>query len=93
MLRIWLMAMLAAAVLGTVRQYDLLHRTGLVSHCTTTKAPHGAKGTWRVCEKGRLDGRPDLAGSACSRRGEAGSAEYWSCPRPVKSRALTSSRG
>jgi len=74
--RIWLMAMLAAAVLGTARDHDLLRRTGLIGHCTTTTAPHGAKATWRMCEKGTIDGRPNLTGNSCSRRGQAGSAEY-----------------
>jgi hypothetical protein len=92
MLRIWLMAMLAAAVLGTVRDHDLLHRTGLIGYCTTTTAPHGAKGTWRACEKGAIDGRPNLTGNSCIRRGRSGKVEYWSCRTPVRSKALTANR-
>ena len=92
MLRIWLMAMLAAAVLGTVRDHDLLHRTGLIGYCTTTTAPHGAKGTWRACEKGAIDGRPNLTGNSCTRRGQSGKVEYWSCRTPVRSKALTANR-
>jgi len=85
MLRIWLIAMLAAAVLILVRDHDLLHRTGLVGHCTTTPAPAGAKGSWHACEKGLLDGRPDLSRESCRRQGRAGSVEYWSCPARVES--------
>jgi hypothetical protein len=85
MLRIWLMAMLAAAVLVTVRDHDVLHRAGLIGHCTTTTAPPGAKGAWRACEKGRLDGRPDLAHQSCRRQGKSGSVEFWRCP--VKGRS------
>ena len=92
MLRIWLMAMLAAAVLVTVQDHDVLHRASLIGYCTTTTAPPGAKGAWRACEKGVLDGRPDLSRQSCSRRGLAESVEYWSCPAPVQSRHLTAQR-
>lgn len=85
MLRIWLMAMLAAAVLITVKDQDLLHRVGLIGYCTTTTAPRGATGAWRACEKGKLDGRPDLARQSCRRQGVSGSVEYWSCPAKVES--------
>jgi hypothetical protein len=83
MLRIWLMAMLAAAMLGVVRNTDVLHRAGLTAHCTTAPRPAGTTGTWRACEKGVLDGRPDLSGDSCSRRGQSGSVEYWRCPARV----------
>jgi hypothetical protein len=92
MLRIWLMAMLAATVLVTVKDHDVLHRAGLFGHCTTTSAPPGAKGAWRACEKGAIDGRPDLTKKSCSREGQSGSVEYWSCPTPVRSRALSGSQ-
>jgi hypothetical protein len=92
MLRIWLMAMLAAAVLGTVKDHDVLHRTGLIGYCTTTTAPQGAKGTWRACEKGAIDGRPDLSRNSCTRRGQSGKVEFWSCPTPVRSGVLTANR-
>jgi hypothetical protein len=85
MLRLWLMAMLAAAVLVSVKDHDVLHRAGLIGYCTTTTAPPGAKGAWRVCEKGRIDGRPDLSRKSCRRRGASGSIEYWRCPARVRS--------
>ena len=86
MLRLWLMAMLAAAVLFTVKDQDLMHRAGLIGYCTNTTAPAGAKGAWRACEKGKLDGRPDLSRQSCVRKGHSGySVEYWSCPAKVKS--------
>lgn len=85
MVRIWLMAMLAAAVLIAVKDQDLLHRAGLIGYCITTAAPPGAKGSWRACEKGKLDGRPDLSRQSCRRQGQSGSVEYWSCPAKVES--------
>jgi hypothetical protein len=78
MLRIWLMAMLAAAVLITVKDQDVLHRAGLIGYCTITTAPPGAKSSWRVCEKGKPDGRPDLSRQSCRRQGHSHSVEYWS---------------
>ena len=83
MLRLWLMAMLAAAVLFTVKDQDLMHRAGLIGYCTTTTAPAGAKGAWRACEKGKLDGRPDLSRQSCVRKGHTRSVELWICPAKV----------
>jgi hypothetical protein len=85
MVRIWLLAMLAAAVLITVKDHDVLHRAGLIGYCTTTTAPAGAQGAWRACEKGALDGRPDLTRQSCRRRGVSGSVEFWRCPAKVES--------
>ncbi|MDX6506277.1 MAG: hypothetical protein QOG06_921 [Gaiellaceae bacterium] len=85
MLRIWLMAMLAAALLVVVRDHDVLHRAGLIGYCTSAPRPAGTSGSWRACEKGVLDGRPDLSRSSCSRRGLDGSVEYWRCPARVES--------
>jgi len=80
MLRIWLMAMLAAAMFGVVRHTDVLHRAGLTGYCTTAPRPAGTTGHWRTCEKGVLDGRPDLSRQRCTLRGQNGSVEYWRCP-------------
>jgi hypothetical protein len=85
MLRIWLMAMLAVAMLAVVRDHDVLHRAGLVGHCTTAPRPAGTTGHWRACEKGVFDGRPDLSRESCTRRGQSGSVEYWRCPGSLRS--------
>jgi hypothetical protein len=85
MLRIWLMAMLAAAMLGVVRHTDVLHHAGLTGYCTSAPRPAGTTGYWRACEKGVLDGRPDLSRQSCTRRGQTGSVEYWRCPAQVVS--------
>jgi hypothetical protein len=82
MLRIWLMAMLAAALLMVVRSYDLAHRSGLLSSCSTIQAPAGHSGDWQSCRRGLLNGRPDLASERCQSKGRAGSREYWRCPAP-----------
>ncbi|HSB39233.1 MAG TPA: hypothetical protein VLD13_09115, partial [Gaiellaceae bacterium] len=74
---------LAAAMLGVVRHTDVLHRAGLTGYCTTAPRPAGTTGHWRACEKGVLDGRPDLSRQSCSRRGQSGSVEYWRCPGRV----------
>ena len=89
MLRIWLMAMLAAAILVAVRDHDVLHRAGLMGYCTSAPRPAGTSGHWRACEKGVLDGRPDLSRQSCTQRGRQGSVEYWRCPAArVRSSAL-----
>ena len=80
MLRIWLMAMLAAAMLVAVRDHDILHRARLMGYCTTSPRPAGTTGVWRACEKGVIDGRPDLSRQSCRPRAQNGAVEYWSCP-------------
>jgi hypothetical protein len=84
MVRIWLMAMLAAIVIVAVRDHDVLHRAGLTGYCTSAPRPAGTSGDWRACRKGVLDGRPNLSGR-CQQRGRNGSVEYWRCPAPMKS--------
>jgi hypothetical protein len=88
MLRIWLMAMLAAAMLVVVKDQNVLHRAGLIGYCTSSARPAGTSGAWRACEKGVLDGRPDLSRNSCKRRGLNGSVEYWSCPAKIESGPL-----
>jgi hypothetical protein len=80
MLRIWLLAVLAAALFAVVSGHDVLHRAGLVGHCTSAPRPGGAAGAWRACKKGLLDGRPNLAHQSCQPRGQIGKVEYWRCP-------------
>jgi hypothetical protein len=77
MIRIWLMAMLAAALLVVARNYDLMHRTHLLSSCTT----HGA---WSSCHRGLLDGRPEPSGRSCRRVTRSGSTDYWRCRRVIR---------
>jgi len=88
MLRIWLMAMFAAAVLVVVKDHDVLHRAGLVRYCTTSPRPAGTSGSWRACQKGVIDGRPDLSRQSCSPRGQDGTVEFWRCPAKVESGAV-----
>src|SRR3954466_5576729 len=61
MLRIWLMAMCAAATLTVARDHQVLHRAGLVGYCTSAPRPAGTTGDWRACQKGTLDGRRERA--------------------------------
>ncbi|HTS73407.1 MAG TPA: hypothetical protein VMG74_06835 [Gaiellaceae bacterium] len=84
MIRIWLIAMLAAALLMVVRSTDLLHATGLLHSCSTIPAPSGRHGSWRSCRKGLLDGRADLSRQACHSEGSTGSHEYWRCPARLR---------
>jgi hypothetical protein len=86
MIRVWLMAMLAAAMLVAVRDHDVLHRAGLIGYCTSSPRPAGTTGSWRACEKGVLDGRPDLSRQSCSPRGQNGDVQFWRCPARVESR-------
>jgi hypothetical protein len=84
MLRLWLIGMFAAAVIGVGWDHDLLHRSGLIGYCTSAPTPAGASGQWRACEKGVLDGRPDLSRQSCRPRARSGHVEYWSCPARVE---------
>jgi hypothetical protein len=88
MLRIWLMTMIAAAMFVGARDHDVLHRAGLLGYCSSSPTPPGANGHWRACEKGVLDGRPDLSRHSCSRRGLTAKVEYWSCPAALRSHAV-----
>ena len=88
MVRIWLMAILAAAVIVAVRDHDVLHRAGLTGYCTSSARPAGTSGVWRACEKGVLDGRPDLTRQLCQPRGRSGSVEYWRCPARLEASAM-----
>jgi hypothetical protein len=85
MLRIWLLAMCAAALLVVVRDHHVLRRAGLIGYCKTSPRPAGTTGAWRACQEGKLDGRPDLSRQSCDRRGLNGNVEYWSCPARVVS--------
>lgn len=84
MIRIWLIAMLAAAFLVVARNTDLLHATGLLRSCSTVPAPAGRHGSWHSCRKGLLNGRTDLSKQACRSEGRAGSREYWRCPARLR---------
>ena len=84
MVRIWLLAMFAAVMVVAVRDHNVLHRAGLVGYCKSSPRPVGTTGVWRACEKGVLDGRPDLSRQSCKRRGQDGSVEFWSCPAKVE---------
>jgi hypothetical protein len=84
MIRIWLIAMLAAALLVVARNTALLHATGLLSSCSTVSAPPGRHGSWRSCRKGLLDGRADLSKDACRSEGRMGSRDYWRCPARLR---------
>jgi hypothetical protein len=84
MIRIWLIAMLAAALLVVARNTDLLHATGLLHSCSTVSAPSGRHGSWHSCRKGLLNGRADLSKQACHSEGRAGSREYWRCPARLR---------
>ena len=92
MLRIWLLAMCAAATLIVARDHQVLHRAGLVGYCTSSARPAGTTGVWRACQKGTLDGRPNLSRQSCSRRGLNGDVEYWSCPARVESGPTAAAR-
>jgi hypothetical protein len=92
MLRIWLMAMLAAALIVVVHDHDVLHRAGLIGYCTSSPRPAGTTGEWRACERGVLDGRPNLSRQSCRLRAQNGSVEYWSCPARVESGPVASRR-
>jgi hypothetical protein len=60
----------------------------LVGYCTTSPRPAGTSGSWRACEKGVIDGRPDLSRQSCSPRGQDGTVEFWRCPAKVASGAV-----
>ena len=84
MVRVWLMAMLAAVMLVAVRDHDVLHRAGLIGYCTSSPRPAGTTGDWRACRKGVLGGRPDLSRQSCTQRGQNGGVQFWRCPTRVE---------
>ena len=90
MVRIWLVALVAVAVMGAAKHHHVLQRAGLTGYCTAATAPAGATGSWRACHSGRLSGRPDLTRDACKKAQLVGNVEFWRCPVSVSSRALGS---
>jgi hypothetical protein len=83
MLRILLASLFVLAVMVAIKDGRVLEQTGLVGSCSTVPAPGGQSGYWHACEKGRLEGRPDLTRKSCVSAGLVGTAEYWRCPTPL----------
>jgi hypothetical protein len=84
-MRILFVAGLVAVAMFLIKEQQLLHRTGLLGHCTPVEAPAGDRAAWQACRAGKLAGRPDLSLRPCKSKGVHEGVEYWRCPAPVAS--------
>jgi hypothetical protein len=77
--KIFLSALVVAAVMAAIKDGRILRATGLTGSCSVVRT--GPTG-WRldVCKPGRLKGAPSLAGAGCTPAGAYPNAVYWRCP-------------
>lgn len=76
-----------AGLLGLAKDQMWFERIGLLSECTVTEAPYGAKrqgGQWWSCREGALSGMPNLRRDNCERQGLYGHVETWWCPVAIQ---------
>ena len=85
MLKILLAALLIVAAMVAIKNGRVLRDAGLTGSCDSIARPVGQTGTWKVCKRGRLEGRPDLSRQGCTAEGVAGKLQYWRCPAQLGS--------
>jgi hypothetical protein len=85
MWRILIAAMVAVAVMVAVKDGRLLRDAGLTGSCTSVAPPAGQTGYWKLCTRGKLDGRPDLTRQGCKAGSLSGKTEWWRCPAAIGS--------
>ena len=85
MFKALIVALLAVALMVTMKDGRALRDTGLIATCTAVSTPAGEAGYWEACRPGRLEGRPSLKRKSCEPVGQAAGVEYWRCPSPIDS--------
>lgn len=82
LLKIALVGVAIAAMLGAAKQQRWFERAGLVSSCAIVAPPAGqpVEGAWYSCSDGLLTGLPTLEGDSCTSTGVAAGRELWHCP-------------
>jgi hypothetical protein len=86
MWRIAVAAALIVCLLVAAKNGHVLRDAGLKGTCASASTPSGGQpGTWKLCKRGRLDGRPDLTRQGCTAGKPRGNLQYWRCPAQIGS--------
>jgi hypothetical protein len=84
-------AILIVALMVAVKDGRVLHNTGLTGGCRAVATPAGDDGAWHACDRGKLQGAPDLTRQGCKSAKVVGKTEYWRCPAAIESSNQTPS--
>lgn len=86
LLKIALVGVAIAAMMGLARDQRWFERAGVVGRCYATPAPRGQQDdTWYACRQGILNGFPNLKADYCSRAEVVAHREIWRCTAPLSS--------
>jgi hypothetical protein len=78
---------LAASLMGAIKDGRVLHFAGLTAKCTVfERFQDGSE--LDACRPGKLEGMPNLAQRGCFSNGRNGTYEYWRCPAAQASAPL-----
>jgi hypothetical protein len=87
-LRIAIVAALAAASLAFVQQKQVLQNAHLTGYCTQVATPAGQTGVWHECRAGKLTGTPGLSRGSCARVSHTAAVDVWRCPTALESNEI-----
>ena len=77
------LAVVVIAVVGLVALRDhWVHVAGLTGSCAQVAA-NGDGTVVEACQRGRLEGWPDLGSHNCTAVRNVGGYQYWHCPTPL----------
>ncbi len=81
LVKIVLVGVFVAVMLGLAKQERWFERAGLVSSCTAVPLPAGQPpgGSWYLCREGVMTGFPALERDNCASRGFVAAKELWHC--------------
>jgi hypothetical protein len=85
LLKILIVGALAIGLMAVIRDGRVLKDTGLLSTCSPVIVNGSPDPMQQVCQKGRLDGYPDLTNKACQYVGQRHNSQYWRCEAPIVS--------
>jgi hypothetical protein len=80
LVKIAMVGLAIAAMMGFARDQRWFERAGIVGVCRATPAPYGQKDdAWYACEQGILNGFPNLKADYCSTQATIAHREIWHC--------------
>lgn len=81
LVKIALVGLFVAVMLGVAKQQRWFERSGLVSSCMEVSAPAGQdrSGSWQLCREGIMTGYPVLERDNCESMGFVVKEELWHC--------------
>jgi len=85
LIKILLVGALVFAGMLIIKDGRFLARAGLTATCSQAFARNGQDEVVQACNRGRLEGYPDLTEKSCVAIGIKHRVEYWRCPAPVVS--------